>query len=589
VTWRRAAYAVGLAPREIRVLELPREAVLSTAQSPPEELTLPEAPTTEAPPEHPDGPPPRPSGPSGERRTTRVLQAAAARWLSIRVLSVGAVLAVAAYARYRQLAAVGLNSDEAVYTGSAEALAGHHALEAMFPVFRAHPVLIQLLVGQALRISDTDWSARAVPAAFGVVTVALTYLLGRRLYGFPAGLAAAALLAVMPYHVTVSREVLLDGPMTCFATLGLYCVVRAVESAPKRWIAAAGAAMGLAALSKETAVVLLAGLYAFGAVGSAGKLRLRDQPIGLGVFVAVFAVYPVTLRLAAVTSTGQNFVLWQMLRRANHPTWFYFTDLPSVVGPAVLLLAAAGLAWLRRERGWRERLLLAWILVPLAFFTIWPVKGFQYLLPAAPALAVLAGRTVGALWALRGGTEPGSTKPAALTVRRRRLGFTAAASACAAAAVVSLAVPTWQRITPSSSTAFLAGTGGLPGGRAAGQWIAANVPEGARLLGAGPSIANVLEFYGHHPVGALSVSTDPRNRNPVYVPVGNPDRAVRTGEYQYLVWDSYTARRSPYYAAELRKLIDGYHGVAVYTATVPVHTRDGDSAVPVIVVYEVHP
>jgi hypothetical protein len=115
------------------------------------------------------------------------------------------------------------------------------------------------------------------------------------------------------------------------------------------------------------------------------------------------------------------------------------------------------------------------------------------------------------------------------------------------------------------------------------------VPGSARLLGAGPSIANVIEFYGHHPVGALSVSTDARNRNPIYTPVGNPDRAVRSGEYQYLVWDSYTAARSPYYAAELRKLIDKYHGVAVYTATVPVHTPAGDSAVPVIIVYEVHP
>jgi len=150
-------------------------------------------------------------------------------------------------------------------------------------------------------------------------------------------------------------------------------------------------------------------------------------------------------------------------------------------------------------------------------------------------------------------------------------------------------VPTWQRITPATSTVFLAGTGGLPGGRDTGRWIAAHAPGGARLLAAGPSIANVLEFYGGHEVGALSVSTDPRNRNPVYRPVGNPDRAVRTGQYQYLVWDSFTADRSPYYAAEISKLIDKYHGVAVYTATLTVSARRGPAAVPVIVVYEVHP
>jgi 4-amino-4-deoxy-L-arabinose transferase-like glycosyltransferase len=452
----------------------------------------------------------------------------------------------------------------------------------MFPVFRAHPILVQLLVGGALRISDTDWSARAVAAAFGVAAVALTYLLGARLYGAAAGLAAAAILAVMPYHVVVSRQVLLDGPMTTFALVGLYCVARAAEADPRRWIAAAGAMLGLAALAKETAVVLLAGVYAFGAMGAAGRLRLRHHGLGLGVFALIFATYPVALRLASASGTGQNFLLWQLLRRANHPTWFYFTDLPRVIGPAVLVCAAAGLVWLWARRSWRERLLVTWIALPLVFFTIWPVKGFQYLLPAAPAFAVLAGRPIGALWA--------KAREARIGVRSLRgVAVVGGAVACGLGAMASLAVPTWQRISPSGSTAFLAGTGGLPGGRATGQWIAANAPGGARLLAAGPSIANVLEFYGHHQVSALSVSTDPRNRNPVYQPVANPDRAVRSGDYQYLVWDSFTAGRSPYYSAEIRKLIDKYHGVAVYTATVPVGGKSGTSAVPVIIVYEVHP
>ena len=31
-----------------------------------------------------------------------------------------------------------------------------------------------------------------------------------------------------------------------------------------------------------------------------------------------------------------------------------------------------------------------WIGVPVAFLELWPVKGFQYLLPIAPVIAVLA-------------------------------------------------------------------------------------------------------------------------------------------------------------------------------------------------------
>jgi len=85
----------------------------------------------------------------------------------------------------------------------------------------------------------SDWAARAVAAAIGVVAVGATYVLARRLYGHRAGLVAGFVLAVMPYHVIVSRQVLLDGLMTLLATVTLYCVVRYSESAAPRWMVAA--------------------------------------------------------------------------------------------------------------------------------------------------------------------------------------------------------------------------------------------------------------------------------------------------------------------------------------------------------------
>ena len=122
--WMRAAYAAGLGRRDLRLLGPPREQV------------LPDGPVVEDDPEHPDGLPPRPSGTSegvsGVRARESVRRALG--WAGRRGLPVGAVLGLAAYLRFRQLAAVGFNSDEAVYTGSAEALSGNHALVSMFPV-----------------------------------------------------------------------------------------------------------------------------------------------------------------------------------------------------------------------------------------------------------------------------------------------------------------------------------------------------------------------------------------------------------------------------------------------------------------------
>jgi hypothetical protein len=72
--------------------------------------------------------------------------------------------------------------------------------------------------------------------------------------------------------------------------------------------------------------------------------------------------------------------------------------------------------------------------------------------------------------------------------------------------------------------------------------------------------------------------------------VTNPYLAVRICIFQYVVWEGYTAARTPFFAAEARRLVSKYHGVAVYTATIDVRTSSGaDVPDPVFIVYKVHP
>ena len=493
-------------------------------------------------------------------------------------LPVALILVLAAILRFWQLDQVGFNSDEAVYTGTAAALAGNDVLRGMFPVFRAHPLVMQLLLSTGMHGDVSDWVARAITASIGVAAVLATYALGRRLYDHRIGLLAALILAVMPYHVVVSRQVLLDGLMTLCATLVLYCVARYVESAALHWMLASCALMGATVLAKETSIVLVGGLYAFFALTPWVRLRLRHVGAGLLVMFAVIAAFPLSLSLSGRASSGQHYLLWQLFRRSNHGMLFYAQVLPSAIGWLTLLLAVVGLVLLRKHNTWRERLLLTWMAVPVVFFTLWPVKGFQYLLPAAPVIAVLAARTIARISTL----EP--------LRRRGRKVAVGTSFALALVLAITLLIPTWSRIQPSNTRTYLAGTGGLPGGREAGRWLEQNVPPSTQLLAIGPSMANVLQFYGGRRVYALSVSPDPANRNPSYTPVPNPDLAMRQARFQYLVWDSYTAARSPSFGSKLNDLIGKYHGVAVFTSTVTVKSESGQPIeAPVVVIYRVRP
>jgi hypothetical protein len=492
------------------------------------------------------------------------------------------VMGLAVFFRFWALAAIGFNSDEAVYAGTAASIAGDQSMRGMFPVFRAHPLLFQMLVALAQYGHEpSDWWSRSVPAAIGVATVWVTYLLGARMYNRRVGIVAALVMAVMPYDVVVSRQVLLDGLMTLCATVVLYCVVRYAESARLAWLLAAGTMMGLTILSKETSVVLLGGLYGFFALTPMIRIRIKHIALSVVALAVTAAPMPIVLFLAGRGGTGRNYLLWQAFRRGNHGMLFYAQVLPYAMGPLVLIAAVLGLVWLRRESTWRERLLLCWIVVPVAFFTMWPVKGYQYLLPIAPTVAVLAGRTLVELstlgWLHRLGQR----------LRRSWIPRVSVVVAVLLTAV-SLAVPAWARVNPAPDGTFLAGTGGLPGGREAGTWVLDHVPAHAQLLAIGPSMANVLEYYGRHRVYALSVSPDPNDRNPAYVPVPNPDRSLRNGEFQYIVWDSYTAARAKFFGDEALRLINKYHGVAVDTVTQTVRGPSGQLMVqPVIVIYEV--
>jgi hypothetical protein len=487
------------------------------------------------------------------------------------------------FLRIWQINAMGFNTDEAVYAGQAAAIAHIPILQDIFPVFRAHPLLYQFILSMVYRVQFSDLLGRLLSVVIGLGTVLVVYKLGKLLYGRLPGAIAALLLALMPYHVIVSRQVLLDGPMTFFATLTLYMLARFGRTRQPGWLYAAGASMGLTIMAKETSVVLIGGIFVFLALAPEVRTRIRDLILAVVFMILVVAPYPISIILAGNSSTGHNYLIWQLFRRPNHSWTFYLTVVPPAVGILVLVVAIVGLYTLRREHYWREKLLLSWMIVPFVFFEIWPVKGYQYLLPIAPALALLAARALGT-W-IKNANGRRFVSPIKTLFHQKSVYWM-----MTGVVALSLGFSSWQRIQPETSTEFLAGTGGVPGGREAGLWIESHVPVKAKFMTIGPSMANIIEFYGQRPAYGLAVSPNPLHRNPSYDPIVNPDAQIRNSELQYLVWDSFSANRSTFFSDKLMGYVNKYNGHAVHTETITVKDKDGNSVVkPVIIIYEVYP
>jgi hypothetical protein len=337
----------------------------------------------------------------------------------------------------------------------------------------------------------------------------------------------------------------------------------------------------LAALAKEVAVVaVLPVAIVLLAREGTGIFRRRGFWIGVVLWALLVAPFPLT-RLINQPANASDFVVWQINREPNHAADYFLRVLLQYAGPLFLVALIAGVVVAARRRDAGDRLVLAWVGAFALFFAIWPTKLFPYLFPIVPGMAYLA--------------AIGLVTAAHLVRRSSSVVVTAALTAVLVIASTGSTIST----IAAGPTAQLPGWAdfdieiqSFAGGRELGSW-AKDTPAGSRFLTIGPSIGNVLRFYGHRDSVALSVSADPRLRNPAYVPVPNPDLAIRRMAVHYAIWDAYSADRSVFYSARLMQYVRRYDGVPVFASYVDgdgeLRTTDGlppEGADARIVVYD---
>ena len=112
------------------------------------------------------------------------------------------------------------------------------------------------VTGLSVRLFGMNsWAVLAPQALMGVASVAVLYFAVRRTFtnsgqGAAAGLLAGAVLACTPAAALMFRFNNPDALLVLLLTAAAYCTMRAVPAASWRWLAAAGALMGFAFLTK---------------------------------------------------------------------------------------------------------------------------------------------------------------------------------------------------------------------------------------------------------------------------------------------------------------------------------------------------
>ena len=254
----------------------------------------------------------------------------------------------------------------------------------------------QWLISLVFRIFGvSDMAARLVSVTASVATVAVVYVIARRLYESRRdALFASLVLAVSGYTVMLGRLALLDAT-ACFAiVVAIYCLVRWCLGSPTWWLAPFVIAAMFAVEVKVTSVLLLP--IAVGLIVVTGAWRrLTLRKVCALVVVGLVAAAPAIAQVIDNTG-GLRDYLSASTRRTSGVSWNYYLGvLWSAEGMllAVVLLLGVVLAVVRHQRA--DALPLIWFLCYAAFLQLYPLKGFNYLLPLMPPLALMAGRGLG--------------------------------------------------------------------------------------------------------------------------------------------------------------------------------------------------
>ena len=163
------------------------------------------------------------------------------------------------------------------------------------------------LMGLSVRLFGlSSWSVLVPQAILGVASVGVLYATVRRWFGPSAGLIAGAVLALTPVATLMFRFNNPDALLVFLLVCAAWAMGRATERGSLRWIALAGAFVGLAFLAKMMqAFLVLPGFVAMYAVAAPINLRRRighllaalgAMIVAGGWWVAVVELWPADSR-----------------------------------------------------------------------------------------------------------------------------------------------------------------------------------------------------------------------------------------------------------------------------------------------------
>lgn len=274
------------------------------------------------------------------------------------------------------------------------------------------PALLYWMIVASFKVFGvSEWTARLGPALCGLLTILAVWFVGREVekdyshFGFWSVLATASCLGLIVFSRAASFDVVVT--MTTTWSLAFFLLHELPATRSKRLLLAGFYAfVGLSLLAKGLVGIVIP----FGVVGSYYLLRrsLPERSVWLSLIWGV----PLALAISAIwygpviakhgwTFIDEFFIQHHFARyvsnKYHHPQPIYFY--PVIILMLVLPWSVHFISALAKVRRWEWRgrdslsivcvFALAWLLLPIVFFSFSGSKLPGYVLPALPGAVLL--------------------------------------------------------------------------------------------------------------------------------------------------------------------------------------------------------
>ena len=279
------------------------------------------------------------------------------------------------------------------------------------------PVLLYWMSAISYRFFGVNELAARLPSAVAAIaTVALVFYALRRLSLPRIAVSSALVLATSGIFIAYARVANPDMLLTAGITAAVLAGFFATKTSGRTrliWTVLAFFFMGLGMLAKGLVgvvlVIAILGIY-LALTRQFDLIRWRDCLLGFVVFIAAAGTWYIPVTMRHGWAFIEEFFIRHHFQRFTtnefgHPQPVYFFLIVAIAGAApwtFFLIPAAVRLWSLRPRIDQRDSLLAlawvWVAVPLIFFSLSESKLPGYILPIAPALAVIVGAEVERLW-----------------------------------------------------------------------------------------------------------------------------------------------------------------------------------------------